>query len=291
MQSKLAGDSKMSRYFSLILFLFLVLTTTYFPQNLELANNYYKKYDYENAVKYFLKAEIQKEEGYKQTYYEIAYCFKNIKEYKKAVSYLNKALKLSSKAYNKYSLYWLYAECYYMLGDLNKMSRYFRLAREASPVPDFIPKADRFLLDGYEYITTSDIEDIYLKTNSLNKRKNIIKVQLKYYWDGVTIPRQDELKLAPLVNNNIKLYWQKRNQEIEDIKLRRYYMKYYIQYIEFNCKNNTYNVLKVYKYDNKGKVIQYDDLSSVNEILPNKGWSSVFPNSVMETIFQYICHR
>jgi tetratricopeptide (TPR) repeat protein len=285
------SDFSMLKYLPKILFLFLIFTAAHFSQNLEKAERYYKKYEYANALKYFLKAETQKEEGYKLTYYEIAYCLKNIKEYKKAISYLNKSLKVSSKAYNKYSIYWLYAECYYMLGEYHKMSGYFRLAKEASPVPDFIPTADRFLLDGYEYITTSDIEDIYLKTNSLKKQGNIIKVWLKYYWDGITIPEQDELKLTPLVNSDIKLYWQKRNQEIEDIKLRRYYMKYYLQYIEFDRDNNTYNVLKVNKYDDKGNVLQSDDLSGVNEILPNKGWSSIFPNSLISTIYQYICHH
>jgi tetratricopeptide (TPR) repeat protein len=290
MKSRLTSYFKMLKYLLPIFFLFLLFTTTYFPQSLKQANNYYKKYDYDNALRYFLKAEIQKEAGYKETYYEIAYCLKNIKEYKKAIPYLNKALKISSKMYNNYSIYWLYAECYYKLNDLNKMSKYFHLAQKASPVPDFIPKADRFLLDGYEYITTSDIEDIYLKTNSIKKRGNIIKVWIKFYWDGITIPREDELKLAPLVNSNINLYWQKRKQEIEDIKFKRYNMKYYLQYIGFNCKNDLFNILMVYKYDDNGNVIKYNDFSSVNEILPNEGWASIVHNSTVGEIFKYISH-
>lgn len=290
-QSKPKSNFKLLKSSLRLFFLVLLFTTTYFPQNLELANNYYKKYDYDNALKYFLKAETNKETGYQQAFYEIANCFKNVKKYSEAIQYLNKALKTPSKTYNKYLIYWLYAECYYKLNHLSSMSKYFHLAQKTSPVPDYTPKAYRFLLDGYEYITTSDIEDIYLKTNSLKQRGNIIKVWLKYYWDGVTIHREDELKLASLVDHNIELYWKKRNKAVLDIKNKRYNMKYYLQYVEIDSKNNLYNVLMVYKYDDKGNVIKYHDFSDVNSILPNKGWTTILPNSVMGKIFEYIRQR
>jgi len=279
----------MIKYIFNLIFIVLLFTPTYFAQNLDLAENYYKDYDYKNALKYFLKADANNETGDEKLFYKIAYCYIKTEGYKKALQYLPKGLKTSINGIDSSGIYWLYTECYFKLDQMKKMSTYFHLAQKTGPFLDFIPREHRFYEEGFDYITTSDIEDIYFKPKSIIRQKNIVKVWLKYYWDGLNILPQDEEKLQPLVWENNKLYWDETLKKRKEIELKRNQEQHRLMLIEFDCINRLSKVDEVIKYDKYGNAIESYNFTETNSKNYNNGWDSIVPGSVFEEIFEKIC--
>ncbi|WP_027632103.1 tetratricopeptide repeat protein [Clostridium hydrogeniformans] len=87
------------------------------------ANEHYNGKDYKRAISFYQKA-IDNKENEACSYYNLAVCFIKLKEYEKAIDYIQSALKIKRESKYFFNL----AYCYAMLNNCKKALIYFNTA-------------------------------------------------------------------------------------------------------------------------------------------------------------------
>lgn len=278
----------MRRQLFIILFISLLFTIAAEAQNIARADSYFRKNDFENALIYYKKAIAGKENGYSGVYKKIVMCYTREGNYKSAIKYLGTRLGNSSSMIDSANIYCLYAQCYFELHNQKKASEYLRRAKKISTVV-VIPKECRFFEEGYEYITTVGIEDIYYQPGSVIRKKGIVSVKVKHYWDGSTVMPDDKVKMTALVNNNIERYWKEWKRYIKEIVDERNGTAYSLWHLEFNCEKEEYRLLRVVEYDKNNNIIRTQNYPGLNRSLTAEVWKPIVPRSSVEEVYNKVC--
>lgn len=278
----------MRRQSVLIILSIFIFSLASMAQNIARAENYFQKRDFESALKYYRKAVENKENGYRSVYKNVVLCYTGCGNYQGAINYLSNCLGNSPSMIDSANIYCLYAQCYFELHNQRKAVQYMRLARHISPVV-VIPKECRFIEQGYEYITTIGIEDIYYNPGKIVHKKDIVRVSVKHYWDGSTIMPDDKVKLNALANNNIERYWKEWRRYVGEIDAERYGTVYSIWHLEFNCNKEEYRLLKVVEYDKNNNILRSQNYEEADGTLNAGIWKPIVKRSSVEEVFHKVC--